>query len=218
MVKPRLSRLCAVVDVDVAQRAGWAPLDLASEFLAGGARLLQLRAKSASSAELFELAARARELAAADHAMLIVNDRPDIARLAGAAGVHVGQDDLAPAAARAIVGLEAIVGLSTHTPEQIDRAVLAPVSYIAIGPVFGTSTKETGYAPVGLERVRYAADRAAAHGLDVVAIGGITIERAVDVIRTGAAVVAVIRDLLEGADPAARVRAYLRRLADAGKV
>ena len=74
-----------------------------------------------------------------------MNDRADIARLAGAAGVHVGQDDLTPAQVRAVVGPGAIVGLSTHTSEQLDRAVREPIDYLAIGPVFGTDTKATGY-------------------------------------------------------------------------
>ena len=87
----------------------------------------------------------------------MVNDRADIARLAGADGVHVGQDDLSPAAARSIIGPAAIVGLSTHTEAQIDAALAQPVTYIAVGPMFGTATKATGYVAVGLDRVRYAA-------------------------------------------------------------
>ena len=93
---------------------------------------------------------------------VIVNDRADIARLSGAAGVHVGQDDLAARQVRAVLGPNAIVGLSTHTAEQVDRALREPVDYVAIGPVFGTGTKATGYKPVGLEAVGEAAVKAAA--------------------------------------------------------
>jgi thiamine-phosphate pyrophosphorylase len=211
-------RLCAIVDVDVATRAGWAPLDLAAAYLNGGARFLQLRAKALAGGEFLDLASRIRERANAAGASLVVNDRADIARLSGAAGVHVGQDDLSATAVRAIVGSAAVVGLSTHNREQIDRAVLAPVTYIAIGPVFATSTKQTGYEGVGLSRVRDASDRAARHGLSVVAIGGITLERAADVVEAGAASVAVIADLLAGGDPEARVRAYLDRLVRASRV
>lgn len=213
MVKADLGRLCAIVDVQVAEHAGWKAIDLATAYLDGGARFLQLRAKTLPSAEFLDLAQRIRALTDAAAGVLVVNDRADIARLA-AAGLHVGQDDLEPSAARAIVGEQVVLGLSTHTPKQIDRAVLAPVTYVAIGPVFGTSTKATGYGPVGLERVRYASDRAAPHGRGIVAIGGITLERAEAVVRAGADMVAVITDLLSGGDPEARVRAYQDRLGD----
>lgn len=144
--------------------------------------------------------------------MVIVNDRADIARLAGADGVHVGQTDLSPADVRRIVGDSAIVGLSTHTREQVDRALQEPVSYVAVGPIYGTATKDTGLAPVGLDLVRYAAAGGAA-GVTrpVVAIGGITLERGAAVIGAGAASVAMIGDLVAG-DPAARVRTCLQRL------
>ena len=125
--------------------------------MAGGARWLQLRAKTAASGAFLDLAIRVREIAHADGAILVINDRADIARLAGADGVHVGQDDLSPGAARAIAGAGAVVGFSTHTEAQIDAAVTQPVSYIAVGPVFGTATKDTGYTRVGLELVSYAA-------------------------------------------------------------
>ena len=133
------------MDVDAAARAGWPPLDLVRAFLDGGARFLQLRAKNLAGGEFLELASAAVEIAHSQRAVLIVNDRADIARLAGADGVHVGQEDLDPAAVRALIGDSSIVGLSTHTTEQVDRAVREPVSYVAVGPVFGTSTKATGY-------------------------------------------------------------------------
>jgi thiamine-phosphate pyrophosphorylase len=218
--------------VDTAQRAGWTPLDLAAAYLNGGARFLQIRAKSLSGAAFLDLASRMREIAHAAGAILVVNDRADIARLSGADGVHVGQDDLTAPAARAIVGPSAVLGLSTHTGPQIDAAVLQPVTYVAVGPVFGTSTKATGYEAVGLDRVRYAASRlafsAGEAGLPgacsdcsdtlLVAIGGITLDRAADVIDAGATSVAVITDLIASGDPEARVRAYVARLARTGKV
>jgi thiamine-phosphate pyrophosphorylase len=132
--------------------------------------------------------------------------------MAGADGVHVGQDDLPPAAARKLLGLTAIVGCSTHSVEQIEQAVREPVSYVAVGPVFGTRTKDTGYAPVGLPLVAEAVRRA--RGMPVVAIGGITLETAPAVWAAGAASVAVISDLLDGGSPAARVASY-NRLASA---
>jgi thiamine-phosphate pyrophosphorylase len=125
--------------------------------------------------------------------------------------VHVGQEDLPPADVRSITGPAPIVGLSTHTTEQIDAALAEPISYLAIGPVFATGTKATGYDSVGYRMVEHAAGRAAASGLPVVAIGGITLDTAPRVIDAGAAAVAIITDLLLG-NPEARVRAYIGAL------
>src|SRR5262245_56184605 len=212
------SGLHAIVDVDVAARAGWTAFDLAAACLEEGAGVIQLRAKELAGAPFLELASRIHGLTSSAGGILVVNDRADIARLAGAEGVHVGQDDLSPAAARAIIGSDAVVGLSTHTEQQIGRAVLEPVSYVAIGPVFGTSTKATGYAAVGLQAVMLAATLAAPRGLEVIAIGGITLGRTRDVLRAGATGVAVIADLLEGNNPEARTRAYVSEFASRGKV
>jgi len=174
--------------------------------------LLQVRAKVAGSGWLLDCTQQIVERAAkSGGATVIVNDRADVARLSGASGVHVGQDDLSPSAARLIVGDDFVVGLSTHTSEQLEDALLMPVSHVAIGPVFGTRTKDTGYQPLGLERVRAAAQRLAPAGLPLVAIGGITIETAADVVGHGADAVAVISDLIDR-DPARRVAEYLRRL------
>jgi thiamine-phosphate pyrophosphorylase len=205
------SRLHAILDVDAAERAGWAPLDLARAFLAGGAPLLQIRAKHLPSSALLDLSDRVVEMAAAAGRSVIVNDRADIARMSGAAGVHVGQDDLAPRDARAIVGPDGIVGYSTHTIDQVRAGCGEPVSYIAVGPVFGTQSKDTGYTAVGLDLVSAAA-RAAAP-IPIVAIGGITLKDARPVLDAGAAAVAVISDLLAGGDPRGRIAAYLQALA-----
>jgi thiamine-phosphate pyrophosphorylase len=174
--------------------------------------LLQLRAKRASGRALLDFAASLVERAKAVDAVMLVNDRADIARIAGASGVHVGQDDLPPVLVRRLVGRDAIIGLSTHTDLQMARAMDEPVDYLAIGPVFGTSTKETGYEPVGLARVRQAAALASSRGRPLVAIGGITLDTAPHVIEAGAASVAVISDLFTGGNPARRVRDYLARL------
>jgi thiamine-phosphate pyrophosphorylase len=181
-------------------------------WLGAGVRLVQLRAKQMEGGPLLELARELRARTQASGARLIVNDRADIARLARADGVHVGQDDLPPADVRAIVGADRIIGFSTHNDEQIESACAASISYLAIGPVFATRTKtNAGDAPVGLAGVRRASDRAAAAGLPVVAIGGITLENAPDVMAAGASSIAVITDLLVG-DPGDRCRAYLRML------
>lgn len=204
---PDLPRLYAILDVDTCSTRRLRPLSVADAFLRGGARLLQLRFKSGSGAAFLGLADALAERSREHGAHLVINDRADIAALAGAAGVHVGQDDLPPAAARAIVGAAAIVGLSTHGEAQIDEALAAPISYVAVGPIFETATKQTGYTARGLDLVRYAAGR----GTPVVAIGGITVDRVAEVMAAGATSVAVIGDLLAG-DPEERVRAFGRAL------
>jgi thiamine-phosphate pyrophosphorylase len=183
---------------------------LAAAFLDGGAKIIQLRAKRLASAPFLAHADDLVRAAAPFGAAVVVNDRVDLALLAGAAGAHVGQEDLPPAAARRLLGPHATIGYSTHTVAQIEAAAEEPVTYIAIGPVFGTGTKTTGYDAVGLALVAEAARRS--HGRAVVAIGGITLERAPEVIAAGASSVAVITDLLTGGDPTARVAAFLRAL------
>jgi thiamine-phosphate pyrophosphorylase len=206
-----LSPLNLIVDVDVAARGGWAPFDLLRACLDGGATFIQIRAKQLGSGQLLDLCDAAVAMARPYGGRIIVNDRADVARLAGAAGTHVGQDDLPPCEARDIVGPDAIVGLSTHSVEQANAGRGEPVSYLAVGPVFGTLTKDTGYKAVGLDLVRAVAGLAGP--IPIVAIGGITIDTAVSVLDAGASSVAVIGDLLASGDPAARVAAYLRLLA-----
>ena len=198
------------------RRAGWTVPALTDAYLAGGARLLQIRCKNAPSgvflATCVDIVVRARR----SGALVIVNDRADIAKLAAADGVHVGQDDLDPVSVRRLLGGSAVIGVSTHSANQVRAASPLPVDYIAIGPVFGTSTKDTGYREVGPQLVREAATilrRDLGDTKPVVAIGGITLERAREVIGAGAASVAVISDLLSTGDPETRVRDYLRALA-----
>jgi thiamine-phosphate pyrophosphorylase len=204
----RFPRLCAICDADASARAGLRLRDAAAALLDGGARFIQLRGKGLSSAALLAEAQTLVRAAEPFGATIIVNDRGDVARLAGAHGVHLGQTDLSPAAVRPIVGDAAIIGLSTHTDTQVMAAAAEPVDYVAIGPVFGTATKATGYAPVGLDAVR----RASRCGKPVVAIGGITVETAAAVIAAGAASVAVIGDLLATGSVARRVRDFLEVL------
>jgi thiamine-phosphate pyrophosphorylase len=205
-----LPRLHAIVDVETSQRAGWAPRDLAQAFLDGGARVIQIRAKRLPSGSFLELCEAVVAAATPYDARAIVNDRVDLARLSRAAGVHVGQDDLPVAAARVQLGPDAIVGTSTHTLAQIDLAIREAVTYVAVGPVFGTTTKDTGYNAIGLEMVSAAAKRVT--GIPVVAIGGITLDSARAVLDAGASSVAVISDLLTGGNPARRVAQFLDRL------
>ena len=204
------SRLYAIVDVDALVLGGWEVLPFVERCLEGGARLLQLRAKSLGAGAYAGLARRVLDRAGTG-ALVIINDRVDVALVTGAPGVHVGQEDLDPHAARVQLGPEAVVGVSTHTPEQIAVALSTPASYVAVGPVYATQTKATGYGAVGVGLVAQAR-AAAGPGRPVVAIGGITIDRVPEVIAAGADAVAVIGGLI-GGDPADRVRAYLDRLA-----
>lgn len=198
--------------MDVCARSGLAPLDVVRAFLTAGVRLIQLRAKNWESGAFLDLALASVAEASSADAIVVVNDRADIAALAAASGLHVGQEDLTPLDARRIVGPDSWVGLSTHSEAQWLAALDAPIDYVAIGPVFGTETKATGYQAVGLATVGRVAAAARAQSMPVVAIGGITIETAPGVIAAGAASVAVITGLLTGA-PEARARAFIRALA-----
>ncbi|MBM3751099.1 MAG: thiamine phosphate synthase [Acidimicrobiia bacterium] len=195
-VKKSLPRLYAISDVDVLVARGLDPLDVCDAWLEAGVRLIQLRAKSMASGSMLTLAEALVVRTRAAGATLIVNDRADIAAQCGADGVHVGQDDLSPADVRLVVGAHAIVGLSTHTDAQVADAVTQPVSYVAMGPVFGTSTKITGYDAVGLDQVARAAAIAHAAGKSLVAIGGMTRANAASALAAGADSVAVISDLV----------------------
>lgn len=178
-------------------------LALAEAILAGGARLLQLRAKRATTRELVDLARAVRERARRAGALLILNDRADVAAVVGA-GVHLGQDDLPPAAARAILGPAAVIGFSTHTLAQLDTAVRAGgVSYLAFGPIFATRSKANPDPALGLATLAAARPRCP---LPLVAIGGITAETLPAVRRAGADAVAVIGAIASAPDPAEATR------------
>jgi thiamine-phosphate pyrophosphorylase len=139
----------------------------------------------------------------------VVNDRPDVAVMAGASGVHVGQDDLGVEGARALLGHEKLVGISTHTLEQFRAAAATSADYIAVGPVFATSSKSNPDPVVGTEFVRRVRDLS---DKPIVAIGGITLDNAASVISAGADCVAVISDVLRAADRGRRAKQYLETL------
>lgn len=168
--------------------------------LGAGVDLVQLRMKDAADDEIIQTAERFRRICWQHGALLILNDRPDLAVSAGADGVHVGQDDTTVAAARAIVGRDLLVGLSTHSPAQIDGA--GGADYIGVGPVFATPTKP-GRPAVGLELVTYAATGAV---VPFFAIGGITPDNVARVGDAGAERVAVVRALTQSDSPAETTR------------
>lgn len=202
---PLIPRLYAITD----ESAGVSHVEQVERFARGGAQWVQVRDKRAGARELFDVVVAALLVARPLGVKVIVNDRVDVALAAGADGAHVGQGDAPAAAAREILGPDRIVGVSTHTTEQAREAAALAVDYVAIGPVFATSTKESPDPVVGLEGV--AAARAVVR-LPLVAIGGITLDRALSVIGAGADSVAIVSDLRTGGSIEARVRDYLSAL------
>jgi len=180
--------------------------DWARRLADGGAGIIQYRDKRASSARLLAVAHRLSALAQSHPFRFVMNDRADIAALAGARGVHVGQEDLPVEAARRICGPDCWVGVSTHNLEQFRAAVATSADYIAVGPIFATATKERPDPIVGVEFIRQVRPMTQK---PIVAIGGITAEHAADVYAAGANSIAVAADLATAPDLSARVRAYL---------
>jgi thiamine-phosphate pyrophosphorylase len=200
-------RLYAIIDPTL---LAISELELAEALAGSGVELIQYRHKTASSRQYFETSRKLSSALAPRGVRLIVNDRPDVAMLAGAGGVHVGQEDLSVAEARAVCagsqGGDFWVGVSTHTLEQLAAADRTSADYIAFGPIFPTATKQNPDPVVGIEllgRARRMTKK------PLVAIGGITLERAAEVYRTGADSLAVIRDLIAAPNPAVRAREYL---------
>lgn len=187
--------LYAITDKEI---TGLSHIEIVSEILEGGGKLIQLREKSLLTGDFYQTALQAVTLARRKGASLIINDRVDIALMVEADGVHLGQDDLDPEKARSLLGQDAIIGLSTHSLAQAILADKRPIDYIAVGPIFPTLTKpeasaeEGGY--IGLELLFKVCQLVSK---PVVAIGGITLNTAKDVLETGASAVAVISDLLK---------------------
>jgi thiamine-phosphate pyrophosphorylase len=184
------------------------PVRLAEALFNAGARIIQVRNKMGSARELLEQVERI--LSFAPHgAEIIVNDRVDVALIAGAGGVHLGQDDVPPVEARRILGLDPMIGFSTHNLEQAMQAEKLPVDYVAVGPIFLTTTKEKPDPVVGLENLNAICQ---AIRKPVIAIGGIKLENAEDVLKAGATSVAVMSDVLSARDVASRVQSWIERL------
>jgi len=201
-----LPRLYVILDAGLLRESA---TETARKLIGAGVEVLQYRAKQVPAKEMLASARELAEAARARGARFFVNDRPDVASLAGADGVHVGQDDLGVEEARGVVGPDAWVGLSTHNIEQFEKALSSSADYIAVGPIFATTSKANPDPVVGLELIRRARRLTER---PIVAIGGITLERAAEVIEAGADSVAVISDVLGAENPADRVRQYLRRL------
>jgi|SRR5208282_1034759 len=183
--------------------------DCALSLAEAGVRLLQYRNKAATARHYLNSSRALAEMLCPKGVTFFVNDRPDVALLAGASGVHIGQDDLDAEQARRVVGSDKLIGVSTHNLEEFERGAASSADYIAVGPIFSTSSKANPDPVVGLDfisRVRALTNK------PIVAIGGITLERAAAVIEAGADSVAVISGILSADDPGQRAREYIKTL------
>jgi len=186
-----LPRVYPILDTQSLEARACDPETAALAWLDGGARILQFRHKRQWTRPVFEQAERIAGACRERRAMFVINDRADMAKLLGA-GLHVGQDDLAPGDARRLLGADVFLGYSTHNPQQIDAAA-EPVSYVAFGPVFSTASKKNPDPVVGLDELRACRARC---NRPLVAIGGITRQNVSAVFAAGVDSVAVISDLL----------------------
>ena len=181
--------------------------------LSGGVDMVQLRDKAASDAELIEAAAVFRRVCDEHHALFWLNDRPDLAGVCAADGVHVGQDDMPLAEARELAGPDVLMGLSTHSPEQLDAALAGgQADQLSVGPVWETPTKE-GRPAAGLGYLGYAAERAT--GVPWFAIGGIDLGNVREVVAAGASRIVVVRVIRDAPDPRATAAALRAALEEA---
>ena len=206
---PHIRGLYPIIDVGFLREAKGEPLRAAEGVLSGGAKLIQLRAKGLPSGEFLRLALSLSELVHLFGAVLIINDRPDIALLSGDCGVHLGADDLPLRTARKILGPDRIIGISTHSMEEALEAQAEGANYVAFGPIFTTYTKVGVHSPRGLEPIR----EIKAHlKVPLVAIGGINLENCRQVMEAGADAVAVISALLSAPDIKRRTEEFLEAL------
>ena len=204
-----LPKFYPILDTGVALRRGIDPVNAAKQILDAGARILQFRHKAFLSREAFEWLERIAALTQAAGATLVINDRADLAQLFNAA-LHLGQDDLPPSAARRVVGPDTMVGFSTHNEAQLRAARQEPVDYLALGPLFGTVTKENPDPTVGLDGFRRLRPLSP---WPLVAIGGITRANARQALEAGADSVAVIGDLFpDDTNVRARAKEYFSLL------
>ncbi len=190
MLLPR-TKFYAITD---AQISGLSHVEQVKRLADGGARLIQLREKQSSPREFFNQAEESVAEARKRGLRIIINDRADIALAVGADGIHLGQDDLPAENVRQMLGELTIIGLSTHNSEQAKRATQLPIDYLAIGPIYPTSTKKDPDPPIGVDGLRKV--REVVGDIPLVAIGGISLETAAEVLAAGADMVAVIGAVL----------------------
>jgi thiamine-phosphate pyrophosphorylase len=191
--------------------SGLSHAEQVSHLSEGGATVVQLREKILSPLEFYREAAEAVRVARERSVKIIINDRVDIALALKSDGVHLGQDDLPPEAARKLLGSEVIIGFSTHTVEQALFSTKMPIDYIAIGPIFSTATKQSSETAVGLNGL--AQVRQAVGAIPLVAIGGITSQNSQDVLDAGADAIAVVSGIWTSSEQvAAQTKRLLHRI------
>lgn len=188
---------------------GRSNIEVVAHMIEAGIRVIQYREKDKSDRLKYEECLKIREMTRVAGVTFIVNDRPDLALLVGADGIHLGQDDLPPQEVREIVGGEMFIGLSTHSPAQAEAAVRLGVDYIGVGPIFATNTKKDVCAPVGLEYLDYVVKNIR---LPFVALGGIKEHNIAEVYRRGARCIALVTEIVGARDIGAKVRALRKAI------
>jgi thiamine-phosphate pyrophosphorylase len=207
--RPQIGRLIVITDTHIQWR--FSHEQLAALACAGGADVIQLRDKVLPSEEFARVGERVLAICRAHHAQLIINDRVHVAKAVGAHGVHVGRDDMRVQDARVVIGSLAVIGTSAGNADEAQEAHRAGADYVGVGHVFATSSKQKAGAPIGLAVL---ADASRNTSRPVIAIGGINVENAADVLRAGAHGIAVISAVCAAKDPKAAT-ARLREIVDA---
>ncbi len=198
--------LYCITDAGIAKRDD---AEQVEEMIVGGAKLIQLRNKSAVVADLVSAAKRCRERCGQAGVLFIVNDNIEVAAMVGADGVHLGQDDALPSEARTMLGEEFLIGISTHNRDQLVRAIDEPVDYIALGPIYGTTTKANPDPAAGVELAKFASELLAKDGRPLVLIGGINRSNLQEITAAApGALYAVIGGVLNSESIADAVKSY----------
>jgi thiamine-phosphate pyrophosphorylase len=205
-MKFKLPPIYPITDKKLAKRT--THLSILKELVRGGAQLVQIRDKSTPIRDFIRDLVQCAEFAYKKNIILIINDRCDLVLSCGAAGVHLGQEDLPPEAARALLGKSKIIGYSTHSLAQVRSSHHLPVQYIGFGPIYPTSTKKQAAPEVGLNRLSQACRISS---LPVVAIGGICIHHVNEVLKAGAASAAVISNLMQSENIALQMERFLEQ-------
>lgn len=206
-----LPRIYPITDKSLARRP--THLSILRELVGGGATLVQIRDKQTPVRELLQDLLRCTEFAEKHGVLLVIDDRCDLVLCCGAAGVHLGQEDIAPEAARKLLGAKRVIGYSTHSLKQVKLAASLPVDYLGFGPVYSTSTRKDPAPVVGLRGLARACRESPQ---PVVAIGGIDLERIAAVLAAGAASAAVISSLMSAPHLARRMEEFLRKATATG--
>ena len=203
------SDIYALTDENLSK--GRSNIEIVDAMLQAGVKILQYREKEKKSGAMLEECLKIREMTRQAGCMFIVNDHVDIAMLCDADGVHVGQQDIPVQQVRQLIGRDKIIGLSTHSPAEYNKAIELGADYIGVGPIFATQTKKDVCAPVGYEYLNFAAKE---QRIPFVAIGGIKLHNIAEVAQNGARCAAIVSEIVGADDVAATVRALRKEMAN----